>query len=414
MKNLKIFLFLVLIMGLLTGCGTKSNFVIQETVDDSVDIDFNKVFDDFTSSVEDIRDEKEVERNTLENDKKTVIPFNVSNFTDDDLGLIVDFINVGHGDAILVKSGNEYALIDSGNSYNTKFLEDYISKNTSSLKYFICTNTDEEYFGGSLDILKHFQLETIFMASNAVQNNTFKKFANLINQYNLVVEEPNYMQEYTLGDSSITFLKTDSKESLIVKLTYKDTSFLLMSNAKNNIENELIDSNIDISANVLKVGNHGRIESSSGLFLNRVQPSLAIISAEQNASFEYPHEDVLKKLSDRDILTYITETNGSISVGSNGFNIYAIPQILNEDNTKKDTTDEELNYFEEELENDNSSSTVIYPEDIETFIVYSTRDNKYHNEGCLQLKKVFTQITLGIAKEKGLIPCDECNVPKYR
>lgn len=414
MKFLKRFLLLLLISIILTGCGNSapSNFITDEVIE-TEKADFDEVFNDFTSVVEDIREEKEIVEYVPSEKPVEEKPLNVSDFTDEELGLVVDFIDVGQGDSILIRSGNEYALIDAGDTYTSEELTNFISNKTSTLKYFVMTHPHKDHIGGAPDILTSFNVENIIKTNDEGDSKIYETVVNLINEYQINTLEAIVGEEYSVGDASFMILgPNDNYEnlndrSIVVRLTYGDTNFLFTGDCENIAENDLMNIGFDISANVLKLGHHGAKNATSSSFLDTVKPSLAIISVGENNKYGHPHEDILSKLNDRNIFTYRTDINGTISVGSDGTNIYVIPQDAGE----IIPVGEEI--IPESIEQE-TEEMIIYPEDSDTLIVYSTRDNKYHNEGCLQLNKVFTQITLGIAKEKNLVPCSDCNAPKYK
>ena len=53
--------------------------------------------------------------------------------------------------------------------------------------------------------------------------------------------------------------------SAVVKVVYGNTSFLFMGDAENSVEYELLNNNTDISADIIKIGQHGSSYSSACL-----------------------------------------------------------------------------------------------------------------------------------------------------
>ena len=74
----------------------------------------------------------------------------------------------------------------------------------------------------------------------------------------------------------------------------------------------------DVSADVLKVGHHGSSTSTSEAFLERVNPSYAVISAGADNSYGHPHAETLEKLKAQGCKVCRTDTDGTIVVTSNG------------------------------------------------------------------------------------------------
>lgn len=67
--------------------------------------------------------------------------------------------------------------------------------------------------------------------------------------------------------------------SAVLKVTYKDTSFLFTGDAEKRSETDMLKQTELLHADVLKAGHHGSDTSTSQEFLNAVHPAYAVISA---------------------------------------------------------------------------------------------------------------------------------------
>lgn len=74
----------------------------------------------------------------------------------------------------------------------------------------------------------------------------------------------------------------------------------------------------DVSADVLKVGHHGSNTSTSEAFLERVDPTYAVISVGEGNSYGHPHAETLEKLEAQGCKVCRTDTDGTVVVTSNG------------------------------------------------------------------------------------------------
>jgi len=127
-----------------------------------------------------------------------------------------------------------------------------------------------------------------------------------------------------LGDAVLTVLSpnpTDEWEnranySIVLRVEFGSTSFLLMGDAMREVENNLLDSTVHLSSDVLKVARHGSSSATTSSFLDAINPSIAVISAGEDNSFL--SQDVLRRLSDRSIHIFKTDVNGNIVVTSDG------------------------------------------------------------------------------------------------
>ena len=108
-------------------------------------------------------------------------------------------------------------------------------------------------------------------------------------------------------------------DSIVLKLTYKNISFLFTGDITQNVEKELLQSNI--SSTVLKVAHHGSKYSNSANFLRKVNPKYAIISCGVNNEYYHPHNVVLEKLEKLNTKIYRTDIDGTIVALTDGTNI---------------------------------------------------------------------------------------------
>ena len=109
--------------------------------------------------------------------------------------------------------------------------------------------------------------------------------------------------------------------SPIIKIQYGKTSFLFTGDAQKDVEKEIIASNEDIGADVLKIGHHGSSTSTTKEFLNKVHPSIGLISVGSDNNYDHPNMDTLKRLKDNNVQIYRTDKQGTVILSSDGSTI---------------------------------------------------------------------------------------------
>jgi competence protein ComEC len=114
---------------------------------------------------------------------------------------------------------------------------------------------------------------------------------------------------------------TDNNNSVVVRLDYEETSFLLTGDAEHPAESEMLLGGLDLEVDVLKVGHHGSEAASSPDFIAAIRPSLAIISVGAENDYGHPREEVLERLSNVPILR--TDLNGRVEVVSDGDHLWS-------------------------------------------------------------------------------------------
>jgi len=117
--------------------------------------------------------------------------------------------------------------------------------------------------------------------------------------------------------------RTQDDESLVLHLQYGTTSALLVGDSHKRIEELLLGQHP--GANLLKVGHHGSLTSSSPEFLAAVAPQFAVVSAGYYNPFRHPRREVMERFAERHITTYRTDLAGAVSFFLDGTTVSAQP-----------------------------------------------------------------------------------------
>ena len=237
----------------------------------------------------------------------------------------IQFIDVGEADCILIKSNDEYILVDAGNNKDGNNLVEYFkSIGITKFNYVVGTHPHEDHIGGLDYIIREFDIDHFLMPDVKLDYITYTEVIEELKNKNIQLEIPKIDDIYNVNDTIIKVLWLDNKEdinddSIVLKIIYKNTSFLLTADISKNVELNLLDK--DIKSDLLKVAHHGSQYSTSAQFLNKVDPSFAVISVGKNNDYNFPKKITLDKLNKLDIKTYRTDELGTIIVSSDGDNI---------------------------------------------------------------------------------------------
>ncbi len=111
-----------------------------------------------------------------------------------------------------------------------------------------------------------------------------------------------------------------NNNSIALRLTYGEASALLMADLFTEAEYALLDTGIDISADVLKIGHHGSATSTSPELLTAVGPAAVAVPVGAENPFGHPSEEVMARLAETvgQEQLFTTADNGCISFASDG------------------------------------------------------------------------------------------------
>ncbi|NLT95249.1 MAG: MBL fold metallo-hydrolase [Clostridia bacterium] len=257
----------------------------------------------------------------FDNQKETVYP--------DRGNLEVHYLDVGQGDSILIKLPNgKNILIDAGTNGAAQTVSGYLgSLGINKLDYVIGTHPHEDHIGGMDVIIKEFAIGDVYLPKVGHTSKSFEDLLTAIKEKGLKIKEAKSGISLDLGNEVMgIFLAPNGSEyenlndySAVLKLTYGETEFIFTGDAQGKSEEEmLLMAPVPLTADVLKVGHHGSFTSTGQLFLDKVSPKYAVISAGRNNEYGHPHREILERLEKNNIKVFRTDLEGTIIAVSNG------------------------------------------------------------------------------------------------
>lgn len=240
--------------------------------------------------------------------------------------LKVHFIDVGQADSILVQQGSQAMLIDAGNNPDGGTVKNYIAnQGIKNLDFLVGTHPHEDHIGGLDYVINSFQIGKIYMPKTTATTATFKDVVTAAQNKGLSFNTPNPGDTFKVGEATCTILAPNGSGyedannfSIVIKVQYGSTSFLLTGDAEDISENQMISKGFDLSAAVLKVGHHGSDSSTTSNFLNKVNPKYAVISVGKGNTYGHPKQSTMDRLKAKGVAVYRTDENGTIVAVSNG------------------------------------------------------------------------------------------------
>ncbi len=231
--------------------------------------------------------------------------------------LKVYFFDVGQADSILITNQDKTMLIDAGNNEDGKLLVQNLKDlQIQKIDYLIGTHPHEDHIGGMDDIIKNFDIGTIYMPKVQTNTKTFEDVIDAVKEKELKIETPKIGDSFSIGKAECKVLSVGTNKenlnlsSIVIKLDFEELSYLFTGDMEEEIENKL---NVD-KINILKVAHHGSDTSSSENFINKIAPELAIISVGKDNSYGHPSEQTIDRLKNIGTTIYRTDEVGNIMI----------------------------------------------------------------------------------------------------
>ncbi len=247
--------------------------------------------------------------------------------------LTVAFLDVGQGDAIFIEAPNgNQVLVDGGpNKSVLRELGKVMPFYDRSIDLVVASHPDKDHIGGLVDVLKKFKVGVLVETGVVSETGVYEALKNISTEKGIQKIIAKRGERITLDKNvyiDILFPDRDAfgweanTASIVARLVYGNTSFLLTGDSPKRIEEYITSLDGEaLSSSVLKLGHHGSRTSTSEFFLGAVNPQYVIISAGLGNRYGHPHKEVTSSLKEFEIDSLKTYENGTIIFKSDGENI---------------------------------------------------------------------------------------------
>ncbi len=333
--------------------------------------------------------------------------------------LKVNYIDVGQADSILIQSpGGANMLIDAGETKENAVLNYLNSHGVKKLDVVVATHPHEDHISEMSKVIDKFEIGTFYMPPKTHTTKSFERMLDSLLAKNITPTEAKAGIEFNLDDNVkcniVAPCKSDydnlNNWSVVLKLTYGKRSFLFTGDAEMLSEEEIVESGVDIKADVLKIGHHGSHSSTSERFFYAVSPESVVISAGKDNDYGHPHKetmDFLHRSGVEDI--FITYEEGDIVATSDGeslsFNIW--------DKWKQDVNRKEPDSASSvsDIKNTDNIKSDPINKSAQTYIG-NKKSKKFHKTTCSSLPSEQNKVLFSSrseAENQNYTPCSNCN-----
>ncbi|NLB78800.1 MAG: DNA internalization-related competence protein ComEC/Rec2 [Clostridiaceae bacterium] len=250
--------------------------------------------------------------------------------------LQIHFADVGQGDCAIIRTpSGQNIILDGGGSINDEegsYAGECIvvpllyNLNMTEIDLMIASHGHMDHIGGlktvidkinvkKLVVADTFDIEMRELTDYAVEKGVpvtrIKEGAFIYEEDNLTLKSLYPFTEEGLMPSNST---TNANElSLVARLDYGDFSALFTGDIGFESEKRLLDNNVQLSCDLLKVAHHGSKYSSDQSFIKAVNPNMSVISVGRN-TYGHPSPEAIERIVGQGSIMYQTILNGGILV----------------------------------------------------------------------------------------------------
>ena len=234
------------------------------------------------------------------------------------------FIDVGQGDATLLRGPDFTVLIDAGRHDRDDVVPYLKSVGVTGIDLLIGTHPHADHIGQFDKVLQAFPVTEVWMSGDLHTTRTFERAIDAILASDASYHEPRRGERHQIGSLTIEVLNPEiitgdfHMGSISLRAEYGDVRFLFTGDAEKETEAEILDSGLPIRSQIFQLGHHGSSTSNSLEFLLAVSPEVAIYSAAADNSYGHPHREVVERINELGIVLYGTDHQGTIIIEADG------------------------------------------------------------------------------------------------
>lgn len=220
------------------------------------------------------------------------------------------FLDVGQGDAILIKTPeNHQILIDGGpDDAVMEQLSKVMPFFDRSLDLVVLTHPHEDHVNGLVAVLKHYRVDNVLLTGVNNRSGAYNEFLDELIEGKINFYIADHLEDFHFGEVFLDVLfpfeqliledfDNLNNSSIVMKLEYKDVQILLTGDAEKEVEDFLLEQHVNLKADVLKAGHHGSKTSSSLKFLAKVRPKTVVIQVGKGNSYGHPSDLTLRNFA---------------------------------------------------------------------------------------------------------------------
>lgn len=246
-------------------------------------------------------------------------------------GLEVTFVDVGQGDCIFIRVENGGTVLIDGGGMPVYYTGDFdvgsaivepflYGRGVNHIDVVVFSHFDDDHARGLLTVLKDMKVNTVIYGKPA-DSELYRDMLEIAQSKKIRLIQVGRGDKFYVGEtvfevlnpSRDSTLANDNDNSVVLKMTYDNMSFLFTGDLGFEGERQLLNSGLDLGAEVLKAGHHGSATSTSEEFLSRVNPTFAVISAGKDNNFGHPSPKVLDMLKQKGIKIFRTDLQGAVT-----------------------------------------------------------------------------------------------------
>ena len=242
------------------------------------------------------------------------------------------FLDVGHGQAVLIRTPNgSHILIDGGPSSNRlrQTIGDAIPFWNHTIDLMLVTQTKSAAATALPSLLDRYDVKLALTTGTASTSDSYTTLMQTLERDHIPTQVVSAGYRIETSDH-VTLeilnpqIQTDNEAkpediSMVIQVRYGTASFLITSDLSTHAEQEIIDAGWFVGSTVLLLPGQGDEDTNPDFFLNAVRPQVAIAMVGAGNRANLPNAQTIERLQTvSDSRVYRTDRDGTIEIVTDG------------------------------------------------------------------------------------------------
>ena len=237
--------------------------------------------------------------------------------------LEVAFLDVGQGDATLVRTEEATLLVDTGRHDRSDLPGLLDEREVTAIDVVAVTHPHADHLGQFAAVLEGLDVDEVWFSPADHDTQTFERALDALEAADVAYAEPSAGEVYDVGDVVVEFLGPDDAadpsdlhdSGLVLRARAGAASVLFTGDVEEATERRLVDGPHAawLDADLYQVGHHGSATSTSPELLAAVDPEVAVASYGLGNAYHHPHAEVVERLEAAGVALYGTGAHGTVT-----------------------------------------------------------------------------------------------------
>lgn len=234
----------------------------------------------------------------------------------------VTALNVGQAACTLIESGGKFCVVDAGKTGGGEDVRAYLSRRgVKTIDLLVLTHFHQDHTSEALDIIRNFEIKTVLIPSLSRENIPDSYlYKSLLEDGKNGYFDLKYAvkgMEFTVGNGSVKVLadtiNTENINNTSIAVSFTQGDFIYVNTGDMECDGDkLIIDDIPQNVTLYTAAHHGSKDANSYELLEKLNPSLMVISCGEDNSYGHPHKSFLNRADDLKIPYLITYEQGNI------------------------------------------------------------------------------------------------------